>query len=96
VYGRTLWSPTENSGPDAVAQGSNQRSSGKLTLGSAKSKKVLQQLCKHKDADVVHAAQEALAGRATKTMAISQVFASAERRKSGVWTVTSDDQRGKE
>jgi hypothetical protein len=64
-------------------------------LGSAKAKKVLQQLCKHKNEDVVHAAQEALAGRATKTMAISQVFASAERnaRKSGVMSVT-DVQRG--
>jgi HEAT repeat protein len=64
-------------------------------LGSAKAKKVLQQLCKHKDADVVHAAQEALAGRATKTMAISQVFASAERRKSGVRSVATG-QRGDE
>jgi len=48
-------------------------------LGSAKARKILQQLSKHKDADVAHAAQEALAGRTVKTMALSQVFASAER-----------------
>jgi HEAT repeat protein len=65
-------------------------------LGSAKAKKVLQQLCKHKDADVVHAAQEALAGRAVRTMAISQVFASAERRRSGIRNVTDGTPRGSE
>jgi HEAT repeat protein len=65
-------------------------------LGSAKAKKVLQQLCKHKDADVVNAAQEALAGRAVRTMAISQVFASAERRRSGIRNVTDGTPRGNE
>jgi len=43
-------------------------------LGSAKAKKVLHQLSKSPDPDVVHAAEDALAGRSTKTMALSSVF----------------------
>jgi HEAT repeat protein len=45
-------------------------------LGSAKAKKVLRQLSKSPDPDVVHATEDALAGRLTKTMALSSVFAS--------------------
>jgi HEAT repeat protein len=48
-------------------------------LGSAKARKVLQQLSKSPDPDVVHAAKEALAGRSSKTMALSSVFASEVR-----------------
>jgi len=48
-------------------------------LGSAKAKKVLRQLCKSPDPDVVHAAEDALAGRSTRTMALSSVFASEIR-----------------
>jgi HEAT repeat protein len=48
-------------------------------LGSAKAHKVLRQLRKSHDPDVVHAAEDALAGRSTKTMALSSVFGSAVR-----------------
>ena len=48
-------------------------------LGSAQAQKVLRQLSKSPDPDVVHAAGEALAGRSTKTMALSSVFASEVR-----------------
>ena len=48
-------------------------------LGSAQAHKVLQQLSKSPDPDVVHAAEEALAGRSSKTMALSSVFASEVR-----------------
>ncbi|HEX7599760.1 MAG TPA: HEAT repeat domain-containing protein [Polyangia bacterium] len=48
-------------------------------LGSAQAKKVLKHLCNSRDPDVVHAAEEALAGRVTKTMAVSSVFASEVR-----------------
>jgi HEAT repeat protein len=48
-------------------------------LGSAKANKVLRQLGKSHDPDVVHAAEEALAGRSTKTMALSSVFGSEVR-----------------
>jgi HEAT repeat protein len=45
-------------------------------LGSARAHKVLQQLSKSPNPDVVHAAKEALAGRSSKTMALSSVFGS--------------------
>jgi HEAT repeat protein len=48
-------------------------------LGSAQAQKVLRQLSKSPDPDVVHAAGEALAGRSSKTMALSSVFASEVR-----------------
>jgi len=48
-------------------------------LGSAKAKKVLRQLRKSRDPDVVHAVDDALAGRSTKTMALSSVFGSEIR-----------------
>jgi HEAT repeat protein len=48
-------------------------------LGSAQAQKVLRQLSKSPDPDVVHAAGEALAGRSAKTMALSSVFASEIR-----------------
>jgi len=48
-------------------------------LGSAKAQKVLHQLSKSADSDVVHAANEALAGRSSKTMALSSVFGSDVR-----------------
>jgi HEAT repeat protein len=48
-------------------------------LGSAKAHKVLDQLSKSPDPDVVHAAKEALAGRSSKTMALSSVFGSEVR-----------------
>jgi HEAT repeat protein len=48
-------------------------------LGSAQAQRVLRQLGKSADPDVVHAAGEALAGRSTKTMALSSVFASEVR-----------------
>jgi HEAT repeat protein len=48
-------------------------------LGSAQAQKVLRQLSKSADPDVVHAAGEALAGRSAKTMALSSVFASEVR-----------------
>jgi HEAT repeat protein len=48
-------------------------------LGSAQAKKVLKQLCKSHDPDVVRAAEDALAGRTAKTMAISSVFNSEVR-----------------
>ena len=48
-------------------------------LGSAKAHKVLRQLRKSHDPDVVHAAEDALAGRSNKTMALSSVFGSEVR-----------------
>jgi HEAT repeat protein len=48
-------------------------------LGSAQAQKVLRQLSKSTDPDVVHAADDALAGRSSKTMALSSVFASEVR-----------------
>jgi HEAT repeat protein len=48
-------------------------------LGSASAKKVLKQLCKSRDPDVIHAAEDALAGRVSKTMALSSVFVSETR-----------------
>jgi HEAT repeat protein len=48
-------------------------------LGSAQAKKVLRQLGKSADPDVVRAADDALAGRSTKTMALSSVFGSEVR-----------------
>jgi len=48
-------------------------------LGSAKAHKVLRQLRKSHDPDVVHAADDALAGRSSKTMALSSVFGSEVR-----------------
>ena len=48
-------------------------------LGSAQAQKVLHQLSKSSDPDVVHAAGEALAGRSSKTMLLSSAFASGVR-----------------
>jgi len=43
-------------------------------LGSAKAKRVLQQLGKSPDPDVMHAAEDALAGRSSNTMALSSML----------------------